>query len=67
MCDPCFAEASSKRVSEAAPDSSGDDDSDEMNNNENRQVSVVKIFVYIWGGGHPHSPIYNHEMSMGIW
>jgi len=38
VCDPCFAEASSKRISEARQDSSGEDeDSDEINN-DNTQI-----------------------------
>ena len=37
VCDPCFAEASAKRISDVKNDSSGDDDSDD-NGAGNREV-----------------------------
>ena len=47
MCDPCFAEASAKRISDVKPDSSGDDDSDD-NSASNRQVIVsIAVFTFL--------------------
>lgn len=44
VCDPCFAEASAKRISDAKPDSSGDDDSDDNGTNSAQEQEPAQFF-----------------------
>ena len=47
VCDPCFAEASAKRISDVKPDSSGDDDSDDNTANNRQVLRTCLLFNYI--------------------